>query len=293
MKRILTISLFALLAAAFTSCDKSGTDVSAKDDVPESDIPVIPADPNEGSTDFRHRMLLIQHTGSGCGYCPNMTYALSQLAGLPEYNNAYNLVAVHTFNNDDKAYTEDAANVESLFGVRSWPALTFNFTKDKASYDLDDIKQKVDGNRKEKADIGITAASKVTNNKVVINVEVKCAVENIYRISVWMLQDNIYAAQKDYSTGVFEDWMNYHNNCLMKMAGNGVQTKIYGRNIGTVAAGQKVKGLYSIALDSSWNIDNCKLLILANGRIEDTYNVSNCVLCPINGSIAYDYISAE
>lgn len=296
MKRIMTISLLALMAATFIACEQ--TDVPTEDEIPESDIPVIPADPQEGSTDFKHRMLLIQHTGTACGYCPEMISCLSELSELPEYNDAYNLVAVHAYNPDDKAYTDDAVLIESEFGVGGFPALTFNLTTRNAPQRLANIKQTVDEHRKEKADIGIAAASKVTDGKVVVRVEVKGAVENVYRISVWLLQDNIYAKQKDYNTGVFEDWMNYHNNCLMKMAGNGNNTKVYGRNIGTVAAGTKIAGNYSIAVDKAWDLDKCKLLILANGQIVDVdnpedvyYDVSNSVICPINGSVAYDYIS--
>lgn len=257
-------------------------------------IPIIPADPQENSTDFRHRMLLLQHTGSGCGYCPIVISILEELSELQDYKDSYNHVALHAYNPDDKAYTSDASEVSNFFGSGSFPYLTYNLTAFSAPQTLDGLKKGIDSYRKDAAEIGICAASAVLENKeIIVNVEVKAAVVNTYRISVWLLQDGIYSRQNDYDTGVFEPWMNTHNNCLMKMAGNGAQTKIYGRNIGNVAAGTKVSGIYRIDVDPSWNLENCKLLILANGKNREIYDVSNSVVCPVNGSVAYDYNSAE
>ena len=42
-------------------------------------IPALPADTNEASTEFKHRIWLVDHTGNTCGYCPKMMLALKEV----------------------------------------------------------------------------------------------------------------------------------------------------------------------------------------------------------------------
>ena len=70
----------------------------------------LPADPQPQSTDFSHRIMLLQHTGTACPNCPRLMTSLREIAADPAYAAKYQHVASHSYNTDDPAYSE-----ESLF----------------------------------------------------------------------------------------------------------------------------------------------------------------------------------
>ncbi len=49
-------------------------------------IPELSADPAPASTDFNHRILLVQHTGTGYSQCPDMMVILKHIAEDDAYN---------------------------------------------------------------------------------------------------------------------------------------------------------------------------------------------------------------
>ena len=59
--------------------------------VPEQ-TPNLPEDTNPESYDFNQRLLIVDHTGVGCGYCPNMKAALKTLEENVEYAHKFNIV---------------------------------------------------------------------------------------------------------------------------------------------------------------------------------------------------------
>ena len=84
------------------------------------EVPELPADPNPASTDFAHRHLVIQHTGTDCGYCPYMMSALAQLAQDSEYSSQYCLAASHSYNTSDPMYSTLSKNIGRLYGTGNY-----------------------------------------------------------------------------------------------------------------------------------------------------------------------------
>ena len=41
---------------------------------------LVAADPQEGSTSFQHRIMLLQHTGTYCPNCPTLMSSLKEVA---------------------------------------------------------------------------------------------------------------------------------------------------------------------------------------------------------------------
>ncbi len=60
----------------------------------------LPEDPYPTSTDFTRKVLLTQHTGTNCGYCPKMVMALRTVAADDNYKDAFTLAALHSYDND-------------------------------------------------------------------------------------------------------------------------------------------------------------------------------------------------
>ena len=253
-------------------------------------VPALPKDSDADATDFRHRMLLVQHTGSKCPNCPRLMDVLRKLAGDEAYTSKYLHVASHSYknddyNDDDAAYSSAASTLSRTLNLPGYyPWLTFNLTTNEA-LDLAEIKAGIDELHKDVADAGIQASAALVGNTVYANVELKAAVSSKYRVAVWLLEDNIHSMQ----SGATASWQNMHENCLRAMAGSTKNESIYGKPVGTVEAGESYDFIASIDMEPTWKAENCKLVIIAVAGNGD-YDLVNCTVCPVGGSVSYDYL---
>ena len=284
MKKILSLAFAAALLIACTE----------KPEKPEADfgdvvIPELPADPQPGNTSFSHRILLLQHTGTYCPNCPRLMASLKVLAGEADYAAKYHHVAAHSYNEaGDLAYSAAADNLSQAFCSGSYPELTFNLTRENTDNDtsVETIKKHIDELHKDAADAGIAAAVLQTGSSLGVNVQVKASKENQYRVAAWVLEDDIRCKQE----GATEDWMNTHGNAVRIMAGKTLNMKIYGEKVDLLKAGETTQKSFVIALEEGWNAENCKVLVLVNAAGADgRYDLVNCALCPVGGSVPYAY----
>ena len=279
--------LFAVCLAVIVSC----TEKQEEPEIPAGDVtvPELPADPEPGNTSFNHRIMLLQHTGTYCSNCPNLMISLKALSEMDEYVSKYQHVAAHSYNETgDPAYSQAAASLSQAFCSGYYPELTFNLTKENTGTSLavSTITGIIDQLHKETADVGIAAAAGLADNTIGVNVQIKAAKAGQYRIAVWVLEDGIRGKQE----GASEDWMNTHGNALRAMAGNTLNMRIYGEKMGELQVGQTAEKSFSVALDETWKVENCKVLVLVNAAGEDgRYDLANCALCPLGGVVTYDY----
>lgn len=254
-----------------------------------NDVPELPADPQESNVSFRHRMLLVQHTGATCSNCPRMMESLRTLSQDESYNGLYHHVASHSYNGGeaDAAYSEAARDLSMAYNISGlYPMLTFNLTSTSVGTDLQEIKAQIDALKKDKAPVGIAAAAKLSGNDVLVNVEVKAAKADNYRVAAWLLEDGIYSLQ----SGMSESWHNTHDNALRYAAGKSSQLSFVGDKLGEVAAGQKAGKVFVLPVEDEWVADNCEVLILVTAADENgNYDVVNCALCQIGETVTYDY----
>jgi len=287
MKKRLFVSLM-IAAVMFCGCDGTeGTHDPVDPDV--ADVPVLPKDPQPDNTSFRHRIMLLQHTGTYCPNCPRLMASLKELAEDKSYSALYHHVAAHSYNEiGDAAYSEAAAKLSQAFCSGYYPELTFNLTKENTgtSVAVEVIKEKIDNLCKDNAVVGISAAAGLKDGVLTVNTSIKTAVESSYRISVWLLEDNISSIQE----GATEDWQHIHNNAVRAMAGETLNNRIYGAKIGDMAAGSSMSKVFTLDFHGDWKVENCKVMILVNASDgSGRYDLVNCAVCPVGGSIEYDY----
>ena len=252
--------------------------------------PEIPADPKEESADFKHRILLVQHTGTYCPNCPRMMDVLKALKEDPEHNDLYNHVASHSYNQNgegDAAYSEAAASLSRTVCSGSYPEVTFNVTnRYQLGYSLSEITSTIDQLVKSKADISASAAVEALGNRIFVRTEVKAGVANTDRIAVWLLEDNIYSRQE----GASAAWHHTHENSLRLMAGETPTAQIYGERIGSLDVGEKYIYDVTLTAKAEWNIEECKVLIVVTTMdSEGNYDVANSTICKIGEVIPYEY----
>ena len=255
----------------------------------EVTIPELPADPQPQSTDFHHRIMLLQHTGTDCTNCPRLMSSLKQLAEDQAYADKYQHVAAHSYNETgDAAYSQAAAHLSQAFCSGYYPELTFNLTSENTgtSTDPETIKSHIDALHKDTADAGITAAASRNGNAIGIKAGIKVAKDGTYRIAAWVLEDGIRSKQE----GAYEDWQNTHSNAVRIMAGKTLNMKIYGEKLDPIKAGETAEAEFTVELDPSWNAENCKVFVLVNAAGSDgKYDLVNCAICPLDGSVEYQY----
>lgn len=254
------------------------------------EVPELPADPNPASTDFAHRHLVIQHTGTDCGYCPYMMSALAQLAQDSEYSSQYCLAASHSYNTSDPMYSTLSKNIGKLYCTGNDPYISMDLNKNlgvnnsSVAANVNNLKKLLDNNTVATPDAGITAAVSATSAQIIINTSVKAAVTGSYRVGAWILEDKINAMQY----GAQSDEHNIHNNAVRAAAGN--QSILTGTEIGTIEAGKTGNIVQTINIDRKWKIENCKVLIFVTNPDADKQTpVKNCIVCPIGGSVAFEY----
>lgn len=250
----------------------------------------IPADPAPESTDFHHRIMLLQHTGTACPNCPGMMTILKNLAEDTAYADRYNHVASHSYSYDpsypDAAHSADADELSRHLAVMFYPWLTYNLTE-VTDYELSDIKARIDQLQKATADVGISLSASEADGAVYANVAIKAAKSGKYRMAVWLLEDGIFAKQ----AGKVASWQETHNNALRAMVGETKTERIYGKSIGTIEAGKTYENLVAInELDAEWVVSACEVMVLitaedANGN----YDVVNTAVCKVGESYAYEY----
>ena len=252
-------------------------------------VPTIPALPEDGqpaNTSFNHRILLVDHTGNTCGYCPKMMQALKTVAETGDYHSKYYEAMAHTYSSSDPAYSGAANVVSSHHGVIQYPTLTYNFYHSTtSSYNDAHIMSQIDALWKaEGADAGIAAAATLASTSVIVNTEVKAAVENEYRITAWLLEDGIYAKQ----TNASEEWMNTHDNAIRQRV---TSDDISGLDLGTIAAGQTVSTALTLKIvGNKWVRENLKVMIIVSAKNDKgKFEVANVAICPMNDVVTYDY----
>lgn len=285
-RNILTVLAAVLLMAM--ACTEKPADVT-ENPSGEVAIPELPKDADPANTSFEHRILLLQHTGTYCPNCPALMASLKTLSEDKTYAAKYQHVAAHSYNEEgDPAYSAAAANLSQAFCSGYYPELTFNLTRENTgtSLTVETIKKCIDDLHHDAAEVGIAAATALTGNSLGINVRIKAAEDNQYRIAAWVLEDGIRGKQE----GAYEDWMSTHENAVRAMAGSSLNLRIYGEKVGALSAGQTAEKSFVIDLDESWKTENCKVLVIVNAAGKDgRYDLANCALCPIGGSVNYQY----
>lgn len=249
------------------------------------EVPALPEDTDAANTSFKHRILLVDHTGNTCGYCPHMMKALKEIEESGDFDGKYYEAMSHSYANTDPAFSGAAASISSHYGLQGYPTLTYNFYHPtSSSYNAEHIKGQINALWKESADAGIAASTNLAAKSVVVNAEVKAAVDGEYSITAWLLEDGIYAKQ----TNATDEWMNTHNNAIRQAA---TTSPLTGYELGALKTGETAEQILNLTIArDTWNRDNMKVMLIVSKKgANNRFDVANVVLCPINDSVTYDY----
>lgn len=270
----------------------------------DPNIPDSPTDSDPENLNFKRRSLLIQFTGTGCGYCPGMTQSLRDVLSNEEYAEHTVLTAAHRYSSNDPAYLAGYA-LDQAMGISGYPSLVADMCYIVTSYNTNYVENLVTtALSRTTAKAGIAATAVVEDNQVIVTATVKAAEESLFRIGAWIIEDGIYGLQTNY--GVAEGDFNTHDHCI-RAADSKVSTRDYTGyaigpvddegNIQPIKKGETAEHTFTIELKDKWNRDKCSLVIFVTTpeRVDrnEYYFVNNVIKMPLEGQHAFEYIDND
>lgn len=255
-----------------------------------------PEDSNPDSYNFKYRMLLIDHTGTNCGYCPYMMVALKEVEENPAYNDLFNIAMAHSYNQTDKAYSRDALIIRGYYQMTlkiltGFPTLTFNYQyMEKSGQYADVIKSHISKLHKESQDAAVAVAAELDGNNMVVKAALKSKEARNYKINILLLEDGIYSPQYNASA----DWMNIHNNAI-RASYYDLPTDysdISGVEWGDVEAMTTEYKTFEMPIDENYVKENCKVLVIIaaqDAAYGNKYEVVNTTMCKPGEMKPFEY----
>ena len=253
-------------------------------------VPVIPTDPKLESSDFHRRSLLIQFTGTGCGYCPLMVNTIRRLASDTSYADKFVHTACHTYNDTDPAYIQ--TNLTGAMGVGAYPSCIFNLDKTtlfQTNTSDAAIKDYLDKKYDEGARVGVAGACVTDGSQLVLRAGIKAGKAGSYRLAAWVLEDGIVGKQQNYmAKDEFGMGFDVHDNCIRAIYGQNASKDFTGQTF-NLEAGETGDMFVIFNMPSYWVQENLHVVVFASAQDGTTYTVNNCIDIPVNSSAAFSY----
>lgn len=253
-----------------------------------------PVNPGDDKLNFKRRVLMIQFTGTQCGYCPFMINMLKEMMQDSYATNNAILVAAHNYNSNDPAFLNQA--LYGAVGVSSFPTLNFDmYTNSQqynsVSYNIEVLKSclaRVDV----RGGIAANASYNSETRQVTIAAQVKAAEESEFRIGAMLIEDKIIGSQAN--NGAPGNWTNFeHNNSIRYIDGQYSSNSYTGHDLGVIAKGGTANYTFTIDVKGGWKAENCRLVlyITTPEKIGSTrkFYVNNAISMPLTGEKSYEY----
>ena len=262
--------------------------------------PEFPEDSNPESYNFNQRLLMVDHTGLGCGYCPYMKEAIKEAEANANYKDKFNVVYSYSYSSSEVCYTSAAKTLFNYYQnvcktstigmyLTGYPSICLNYQHNTAgNYNMvqSQINEVWDAN----PTASIALAAKIEGEKIVVSASVKSSKTQNVKLSLWVLEDDIYGTQSNATAS----WMHTHHS-VMRDAPTGVSaTDISGVDFGYVEANTTLSRVmeFDLFAASSWKRDNFKVIAIISApseKYDNKYEVVNTAICEFGSSIGFDY----
>ena len=262
--------------------------------------PEFPEDTKPESYDFNQRMLLVDHTGLGCGYCPYMKEAIKEAENNANYKDKFNVVYAYSYSSSEVCYTSTSKTLFNYYQnvcststigmyLTGYPSLTSNYNHNTAAnYNMvqSQINELWDAN----PTASIALAAKIEGDKIVVSASVKSSKTQNVKLSLWVLEDDITATQSNATAS----WMHNHHSVLRDAPTKVSATDISGVDFGYIEANSTMSRVmeFDLFAASSWKVENFKVIAIISApseKYDNKYEVVNTAMCKMGSSIGFDY----
>lgn len=259
-----------------------------------SAIPARPVDPQPANTDFVHRAMFTQLTGTWCGYCPNMIEAFHYMFENEQYKDKFVHTAVH--GGDDFSLTlpngRDLASILNTSGGYPYTIANLAYgldTNNSVESNISAIMGAIESTLKTPARAGIAVRTELKDNMLLVRASVKVSHDGEYSIGAWLVESGLYAAQSNY-TNIKEDYIDIHENVVRIADSNPEGSDFKGHPMGHIAKGESADHLFIMELDPSWNVENCHLVLFASTIQHNQYTMTNAVkTTSLTSGVEFEY----
>ena len=193
------------------------------------EMPLLPEDTQPESTEYLRRALLIQGTGVDCQYCPNGIEAIWTFHDTYDRADQVCHIAHHSYYVTDPLYCEAADVIKFQTPFSGYPNMMVNFSRDWATsgesvngfgYFLN---QSFDAALKgvSQTNIALSARYNAERGKISVLCGVKPNETGLFRLTVALIQDSVYAPQR----GTYDQRFYIHESAVRALSpadGNGV-----------------------------------------------------------------------
>ena len=265
-------------------------------------IPDRAEDPNPTSTSFKRRAMVMQFTGTECGFCPYIIKPLETMAADADYKDKFSWAAIHSFTKNDPAIPCNSSDYDKLYfaaaygGIDGYPTVLFDLTSQVGNMgytavNLANLKKAVDNSVANPASAGIAAAMTFDENNRVVTarVSVKAKDAMVYRVSMWLIEDKINGGQSGDTS------IRSHDNALRYVArGTNGSADYYGYPLNegnAMSPGQVCDYVFSINISNqSVKPANCQLVFFVTTSVGNSYTVVNsAVTKDLKTTLPFEY----
>ena len=205
-------------------------------------------------TGYKHRVLVEEYSGTWCGNCPRILYAVNLLEQQTE---KAIVVSTHLFNGDP-FISSDGNNLAFMQGVNGVPAGFINRTTSWTGPQYENVPQVINSIQAV-ASAGLAISSTTNSNNLSINVKVGYTqpITGGAKLTVYLVEDKLYSTQRNYSSNLYGG-----QAAIPNFEYNGVLRKVVSAISGDVipSSGNTNEKNYSLTIPP--NISN-----IANTRI--------------------------
>ena len=262
--------------------------------------PEFPVDSAPESYAFNQRVLMVDHTGLGCGYCPYMKEAIKSAEENSNYKDKFNVVYAYSYSSNEVCYTSTSKTLFSYYqGVCStstigmyltgYPSTTMNFNHNTAgNYNM--VQSQINEVWDENPTASIALGAKIEGDKIVISASVKSSKTQNIKLALWVLEGDIYATQSNATAS----WMHTHHNVLRDAPTGVSKSDISGVDFGYVEANTTLSRVmeFDLFAANSWKRENFKVIAIISApseKYDNKYEVVNTAICEMGSYVGFDY----
>lgn len=262
------------------------------------DTPAAPEDPEPDNSSFVRRALIMDYTGTGCGYCPYFIIALNDVFADEEYADKAVLAACHTYNGDPFAPAQSGIENKMNFSISTYPTLSIDMRWKLGNYQVAqntyNIKKYISLSLDEAPQAGISVNMRYypeMGSEMVATVGIKAAADSKFRVGAMILEDGLSHSQANYGAANPNGYdLTTHNHVLRYVDGKSSSKDYTGCDLGSLSKGDCVSHTFTINIDSKWVAANCRVVFFVTAANGNIYYVTNCIEMPLQTqTVPYQY----
>lgn len=293
-----TTKLFSLLAIAAMTIACSSSEPAIEEPIgPEPPIggeAKYPADTNPEKFDnFFKRTMVVDHTGTACGWCPFVVKALNDIEKTDDADKIV-VVAAHSYNSSDPMNSPFATKYKNACGVTGYPTVNLDLrTTSNAKFGIEAtaasiIKKCNSLEEKYPAKVAIAAAVTFDGTNFIVNTGVKVGVTGTYNIGVTVLESGIES--KQINNGATGYNFNLHKHAVRE---GQPKSSVTGQALkdGTINAGEVINTDFTVPVPAKTNAANVSIVVYVACVDEggSKMYINNAIVCKPGESVPFKY----